>query len=234
MIKTVVISDIRLYREGIGRVLGNLNNISVVGVVENYAEILNLLEQNTVDIVLVDMRMPNGNEILSTMTLIFPDIKIIVIALPENDDYLLCIESGVAGYLSKESAIEDLVEAIIAVNQGSLYCPCNVTQCILKSVRKRDGGNRVKETKSSYLSSYDALTRRELQIVKLLAEGMPNKKIAQSLTIEVSTVKNHVHNILVKMGVENRSQVASLLQNQVTTHNRRSTDLDPKIDRLDL
>ena len=63
---------------------------------------------------------------------------------------------------------------------------------------------------------------------------MPNKKISQILTIEVSTLKNNVHNILVKMGSENRSQVASLLQNQVTIYNRRSTDLDPKIDRLDL
>ena len=231
MTTLAIVSDVRLYREGIGRVLSNINEINLVGVVEGRNEILNLLEQETLDTVLVDMRMSNGDAILSSITNLYSDTKIIVIALQENDDnYLSCVELGVSGYLSNESTIDDLLEAIITVGQGALYCPRNITQYILKSVRHRSIENKVKDAKTSYSTLHSGLTRREIEIVRFLAEGMSNKKIAQNLTIELSTVKNHVHNILVKMGVKNRAQIACLLQEKTFSHVNRSMDLDPQVD----
>lgn len=217
MINLVIVSDIRLYREGLGRILSETSSINVVGVLGNHNEVLHSLENNHLDVALLDMRMMNSTKILTSITNDFSQIKIIVIAVPENDDnFLLCAESGITGYLTKESTIEELVDAVKIVAEGSLYCPHSITQYILKCVKNKHDDHKVNDEKSSYSNLLNALTQREIQIVKLLAEGMSNKKIARKLTIELSTVKNHVHNILVKMGVESRAQVACLLRDNFT------------------
>lgn len=233
MVNLAIVSDIRLYREGIDRILSEVNSINVVGIAESNNEILNLLAISHLDVVLLDMRMPNSQLIVTSIANDYANAKIIVIAVPEDEDnYLLCVESGITGYLSKESSIEELIDAVKTVDKGSLYCPCSITQYILNCVRHKHkhNSNQINDVKLTYSKLINSLTQREMQIVKLLAEGMSNKKIAQTLTIELSTVKNHVHNILVKMGVESRSQVACLLQKNVFALRDRSLDLDPQLD----
>ena len=231
MVNLAIVSDIRLYREGIDRILSEINNINVVGIAESNDEILNLLGISHLDVVLLDMRMSNSQAIVTSIANDFANTKIIVIAVPEDDDnYLLCVEAGITGYLSRESSIEELIDAVKTVDKGSLYCPCSITQYILSSVKHKHSSNKINDVKLTYTKLINSLTQRELQIVKLLAEGMSNKKIAQTLTIELSTVKNHVHNILVKMGVESRTQVACLLQENIFSQRNRSLDLDLQLD----
>ena len=213
MINLVIVSDIRLYREGMGRILSEEPDINVAAVLEDYNEALHYLKNNHIDLMLLDMRMVNSCQILSSISNDFTQIKVIVIAVPENDDsFLLCAESGITGYLTKESTIDELIDAVKTVAKGSLYCPYSITQYILKCVKHKHDDHKINDAKISCSSLLNALTQREMQIVKLLADGLSNKAIARTLTIELSTVKNHVHNILVKMGVESRAQVACLLR----------------------
>jgi DNA-binding NarL/FixJ family response regulator len=230
VINLAIVSDIRLYREGLGRILSETDEINVVGVIESHEEIFKLLEFNQLDIMLLDMRMVNNYDILTAIIKDYADTKIIVLAVPENDEnYLLCVESGIAGYLAKESTIDDLVDAVKTVDKGNLYCPCVITQYILKSVKNIQKSHQINDIKFTYSKLLELLTQREFQIIKLLAEGNSNKQIANILTIELSTVKNHVHNILVKMGVDSRTRAVSLLQENDLIHQSRSLDLDPQI-----
>lgn len=217
MISLVIVSDIRLYREGLGRILSEVSGIDVVGVLESHSEALHYLENNHLDVILLDMRMMNSCKVLTSISSRHAQTKIIVIAVPENNDnFLLCAESGITGYLTKESSVEELINAIEMVNKGDLYCPRSITQYIMDSIKHKHSNNQVGEMKLTYSKLLNILTQRETQIVKLLAEGLSNKQIAKRLTIELSTVKNHVHNILVKMDVESRAQVVCLLRDNHT------------------
>lgn len=233
MINLAIISDIRLYREGIGSLLGDIDEFNVAGILENKTELSDFMIKQAVDITIVDMRMQDCNEILSSIQKKSSDTKIIVIAIPPNDDsYLLCVETGITGYLSKESSIDELINAIITVDKGGLHCPCSITQYILESVRHKRSENKIADLETNYSTLLDLLTRREIQIIKMLAEGMSNKKIASALTIELSTVKNHVHNILVKTGVESRTQIACMMQKNIFAYKNSSLDLDPHLGLL--
>ena len=230
MINLAVVSDIRLYREGLAGILGEVEKIKVVGVLGNHDETLKLLEHNHLDILLLDMRMVNGCKILTSITNNYVNIKIIVIAVPENNEnFLLCAESGITGYLTKESSIEELIDAVEIVDKGSLYCPHSITQYILKSIKHKHNDHQINEIKLTYSKLLNILTQRETQVIKLLAEGLSNKQIAKKLIIELSTVKNHVHNILVKMGVESRVKAACLLQGNNLIDKNGSLDLDTSI-----
>lgn len=231
MINLAIISDIRLYREGLGKILNEIEGINVVGVIEGYKEIFTISEIVQLDVVLLDIRMRDSMAMAASVTSEYSSVKIIVTAVPDNDNnYLQCIESGITGYLLNDSTIDELIDAVKTVDKGSMYCPCAITQYILRDVKNKRDEKKINEDKSGYSKSFNLLTQRELQIVNLLTEGMSNKAIAKNLTIELSTVKNHVHNILVKMGVESRTQVACMLQETVFIQRNRSIDLDPQLD----
>ena len=228
MINLVIISDIRLYREGLGRMLSEVDNINLVGLADAHDEAIGILGVNHLDVILLDMRMVDNCSVLTAITEKYVNTKIIVMAVPDNNDsFLLCAESGITGYLTNESTIEELIEAIKTVDRGGVYCPNSMTQYILKSIKHKH--DDVDEIKFKYSKLLRNLTQRETQVVKLLAEGLSNKQIAKKLTIELSTVKNHVHNILVKMCVESRAKCACLLQENFLTHKNESLDLDTLI-----
>lgn len=231
MLNIAIVSDIRLYREGLGKILSEIDKINVIDIKENQDDILSLLEVVHLDVVLLDMRMATSCTILSSMAKKYVNTKVIAVAVPENDaDYQLCVESGITGYISKESTVEELVDAIKTVHNGSIYCPYNITQFILKTVKSKNNINQINDIKLAYSKLLNVLTQREMQIAKLLAEGMSNKLIAKTLTIELSTVKSHVHSILVKMGVESRVQAANVLQENVINQRSDYLDLDPQLD----
>jgi len=228
MINLAIISDITLYREGIGKILRDMNEINVLGAYKNRHEVIKLLDGDRLDVILLDMRMPNCCEVLSLITKNYLNVKIIVIAVLENDDnYQRCIESEITGYLSKESTVEELIDAIITVDKGNLYCPKGITQYILRGIKNKR--NKINDMQIAYSSALNDVTKREMQIIQLLADGMSNKQIAKTLTIEISTVKNHVHNILVKLGVESRAKVACLLRNDDSFFRVRSLYLDQQM-----
>ena len=162
MINLAIVSDIRLYREGLGRILNEVDEINVVDVVESHNEILKLLEVNRLNMILLDMRTFDNCKVLTSITKNFVNTKIIVIAVPENDDnFLLCAESGIAGYLTKKSTIEELVDAIKTVDKGGLYCPSSITEYILNSIKHKHDDNQINEINLTYSKLLNILTQRE-------------------------------------------------------------------------
>ena len=215
MINLAIISNIRLYREGLVRILNDVAEIDVICITGSENKLLKCIEKKRLDVVLLDMGMENNFQELASLARQDSSIKIIVMGVSNSDDkYLICAEEGITGYLSRDSTVDELIEAIILVNKGDVYCPSDITKCILSSIKKHSLTHveQANKMQTKEIMKDDVLTIRESQIIKLLAQGMSNKKIANTLTIEISTVKNHVHNILVKMGAENRAQAACMLR----------------------
>ncbi len=207
-INLVIISDIRLYREGLASVLESENEFSVVTTCNCSANISaylqNSLQNDIMDLLLVDMVNTNCKDVLRSI-LNLP-LKKIALAVNETESEVIsCAEAGFAGYVSRDASIKDLINAVCATAHGELVCPPKIAGSLLRKVTALSG------------NQYDCanekrITHREMQIAKLINKGFSNKEIAKELCIEVSTVKNHVHNILEKLQIRRRSEVATKLQ----------------------
>lgn len=212
MIQMIIISDIRIYSDGLARILNNIDYIDVLATARNVVEAEHAVRKYNPNILLIDMTMTDGCRTVTRLQLLSPDIKQIALAVPNDEQCTIaCAKVGVMGYVSRESSLDELIDAVKKVNRGEFYCPPKIAATMLKKIKNILEPTRSQEEDEHiqiYSSLYNGLTRRELQIADLLACGLSNKQIARNLTIEVSTVKNHVHNILVKMGVDSRFKAA--------------------------
>lgn len=215
MINLAILSDIRLYCDGIRELLERTDTISVAGIAQNSDEILTLLENVHIDVILINIQLTTCNEVLALFTKKHVDAKIIVLNDFAAGNYNLThCNSNINGFLSSNSTIEELLEAIeTVINKDSVYCSDNIAQIALSS--RGSQRERADTAQFSHVGSFDDLTRRETQIIDLLVQGLSNKQISKVLAIEISTVKNHVHNILVKLGVESRARVACMFRNTI-------------------
>jgi len=216
MIKVIVISDIKIYCEGLSRVLSATYPLEVIGAENNFLDAIENIKQNVPDVILLDMTMADSCRIADNVMKISPQTKIVALAVSENEENIVgCAEAGITGYVAREASLDELIETVIGAQKGEFCCPPKIAACIFKTIQRI-----AKSTNNGCLSNFvhndesiiSALTKREQQIIRLMAAGQSNKKISCNLTIEVSTVKNHVHNILVKLGVNSRTQAVSLLQ----------------------
>ena len=212
-----IASDIALYRESIAKVLHQESNTTVVHLVASVDSLFSHLSLQQVDIVLLDMAMPGSQAAINTISSQYNECKIICLSVPEKEDEIIfCAEAGIYGYITRQSSVQELLKAVAMAASGEVYCPEFVAQYIFKRVRqqgtvipiyKNEHHERPKIIQSNVQPVLNRihLTPREKEIALLLQQGLPNKKIAQKLSIELSTVKNHVHNILSKVGAKNRS-----------------------------
>lgn len=217
MINVLIISDIKIYCEGLSQVLSKAEPIRIVSAVKSLDEAVAFFDQHTPDVVLLEMTIKNCTaivQLVSTISL----VKVIALSVSEDEGKLIeYAEAGINGYISRDSSIEDLVIAIKSAHQGECFCPPKIAACILKKIKTSCS---LSSTSTRFLTGIASsasvqkkhLTSREQQIAMLLGNGLSNKQIAKKLTIEVSTVKNHVHSILVKLDVKNRTQAVSQLQ----------------------
>jgi DNA-binding NarL/FixJ family response regulator len=207
MTRVVVGGQIRLYREGLVLLLAQEESIEVVGVGGNRAEIVERVDQLDPDVVLVDPTIPEGIETIRELAL-GREARVIALAYPENEtDMIACAEAGVCGYLTPEASVADLVAAIRVAADGELLCSPKMAGVLLRRVTALASGRSADNGASN-------LTMRELQVVRLIDEGLSNKQIASALEIELSTVKHHVHHILEKLEVARRSQAVARLRQQ--------------------
>jgi DNA-binding NarL/FixJ family response regulator len=154
------------------------------------------------EVALIDIGMPDkdGIEVTQALHQDAPEVKVIILGMIDlTDEIMACIEAGAAGYVLKEASFDYLVETIRSVHRGESFCSPQMTASLF---------SRIAELASKHIPKIPAssvkLTGRELEIMNLIAEGLPNKEIAQRLFIETQTVKNHVHNILDKLQLHNR------------------------------
>ncbi|PLR83150.1 DNA-binding response regulator [Bacillus canaveralius] len=211
--KIVIIDDHQLFREGVKRILDFENSFEVLAEGDDGSEAIELVEQNQPDVVIMDINMPRINGVEATRQLIdkYPDTRVIILSIHDDENYVThALKSGASGYLLKEMDADALVEAVKVVADGGSYLHPRVTHNLVKEYRRlvaEQSGNG-----DQYIQHADIrrplhlLTRRECEVLQLLADGKSNRGIGESLFISEKTVKNHVSNILQKMNVNDRTQ----------------------------
>ena len=230
MIKIIIISDIKIYCEGLRQILDNSHLIRVIGAVSNINDTILTIERDIPDVILLDMTMIDSCNLVQKLVKECPFSRVVALAVPKDEHSIVeCAEAGIKGYVARESSVNELIEAIIETDNGEFYCPSKISACIFKKVKdlaQHTENKRLPMEIDEGLQQYESLTTREQQIASLLGHGLSNKHIASRLTIEVSTVKNHVHNILVKLDVKSRTQAASRLQRVAFSNQIRFIELD--------
>ncbi len=205
MPRLIIVTEVRLYLEGLADVLRRQDGVEVAGTAATYLEALDLLTDERPQVVLLDSSMPTGLELCARMARVAPEVRIVALGLAEEEkDVLAFAEAGVAGYVPRNGSFEDLVSAIKCAERGELLCSPRIAATLFRhaaaSLRRGARGEP-----DLGLSS---LTRREIEILDLISAGLSNKEIAGRLGIELATVKNHVHHLLQKLGVTRRVDAA--------------------------
>jgi two-component system, NarL family, nitrate/nitrite response regulator NarL len=204
--RILLVTDIRLYREGIESVLAGRAGIEVVAAASARAEAVELAGRLRPEIALVDIVMPDAVEGVRAIRRAAPGVKILALTVAETEaEVLTCVEAGVSGYVTRESSVDDLVAAIQSAGRDEMLCSPRIAATLVRHVAALAAG-------AGRVRSEELLTGRELEIVALIDEGLSNKEIASRLLIEVPTVKNHVHNILEKLQVRRRADAAAALR----------------------
>lgn len=200
-INLAVVDDHVMVREGLIQLLELDKDIKVVGQAGDGTQCLELLKNVKIDVMLLDINMPimNGLEVLKIMRERNDDTKVVVLTIHNEVEYLLkAVDIGVNGYMLKDSDSDELKKAIYSVYNGEIYIQPKLTPLLNARLLNRNEDER----------KVDCLTKREYEVLKLLAEGMFNKEIASQLSISERTVKNHVSNIFKKISVADRTQAA--------------------------
>ena len=200
-VKIMIADDHSMIREGLKSLLELEGDIQVVAEAEDGVDCLEKLKICTPDVLLLDINMPrkNGLEVLQTLKSSKSKVKVLVLTVHNEVEYLMkAVDIGIDGYILKDSESAELKKAIFSIVEGENYIqPSLIPSLNSKMIEKnRDEGK------------IESLTKRELEVLKLLAVGMYNKEVAEKLNISERTVKNHVSNIFKKIEVTDRTQAA--------------------------
>jgi two-component system, NarL family, response regulator DegU len=210
--KIVIIDDHQLFREGVKRILDFEPTFQVVAEGDDGSEAISLVDQYQPDVIIMDINMPNRNGVEATAELIekYPDSKVIILSIHDDENYVThALKTGATGYLLKEMDADALVEAVKVVADGGSYLHPRVTHNLVKEYRRLssdEGGTDKYISQVEIRRPLHLLTRRECEVLQLLADGKSNRGIGEALFISEKTVKNHVSNILQKMNVNDRTQ----------------------------
>jgi DNA-binding NarL/FixJ family response regulator len=200
-IRILLAEDQTLMRQGLKTLLEIEDDLRVVSEAENGEEAVRLTLQLRPDIVLMDVQMPkmNGVEATAAICQAWPAVKIIILTTFDRDDYVFQgVRAGALGYLLKDSPAQKLYETIRRVHAGEIFIQPEIASRALRATIHPSG------------DLIEPLSEREQEVLVMLAQGVPNKEIADKLHIAEGTVKNHVSNILDKLQVQNRTQAADL------------------------
>ena len=202
-IKVLIVDDHQVVRQGLRTFLELQTDIVVVGEAADGQVALEMVCQLQPDVVLMDLVMPRLDGITATRQIIEQGSGVKVIALTsfaEDDKVFPAIQAGASSYLLKDVSPDDLVEAIRAVHRGEARLHPDIARKLMEQVAQQAG--------LTHQSIPDDLTGRELDVVRLVAKGHNNHKIAQALFISEKTVKTHISNILGKLHLNDRTQLA--------------------------
>ncbi len=201
-IRVVICDDHSVVRYGITHLLSNEPGIEVSGQAASGSELLKVLEKTPFDVIIIDMELGDyqGTEIIEQIKHLNADAKIIVYSAHSDETLIYrAIELGVQGYILKQSDYTELTRAIQTIYQGGSLLESSIATKLLRFMRSnQDGANS------------DSLSRREIEVLMLLASGKSNRTIADSLFISERTVKFHVSSILAKLQAKNRTEAALL------------------------
>lgn len=215
--RLLIVDDHVLVRKGISMFLEIEESIEIVGEADNGREALRLAKVLCPDVILLDLVMPQGDgmEAISHFRQEMPDLKIIVLTTFEDEHRVkAAFKAGAHGYLLKDADGATLLQAIQAVQKGGMPLHPTITQHLLKA----NGQNGH--------SGYDCLSKREKEVLRLVARGVSNKEIALALQLSKGTVKIHVSNILAKLHMASRTEAAAwMIQAGLLTDETNSSQL---------
>jgi len=200
-IRVLVVDDHAIIRKGVRAVLDLVPDVDLVGEAENGAQAVKLEQELIPDVVLMDLMMPemNGIECIKQIKAQRPKARILVLTNFAGEEMIFpAIKAGAMGYHLKDSSPEALIDAIRQVNQGVAALHPSIAKKVLEEFHN---------TEKQHLSE-EPLTHRELEVLRLIAQGLENKEIAEQLVISDATVRTHVSNILGKLHLASRTQAA--------------------------
>jgi two-component system, NarL family, nitrate/nitrite response regulator NarL len=200
----LILSDIRFFREGLAEVLRREGRFATVGLAANVDEALAAADAAP-QIILIDVALPDGLTAVPRLRNLSPQPQIVALALAETEPAVIAwAEAGVSGYVPRSAALGELVSLLEGIMRGEQACSGNIAAGLLRWISQSP--RRVATMAS--VAEPSSLTVREEQVVRLIGAGLSNKEIARQLKIGLGTTKSHVHNVLGKLELKRRGQVA--------------------------
>ena len=203
-IKILIVDDHPMMRDALQMSLAGETDLQVIGEASNGIEALKLLEMLKPDVILMDLLMPqmDGLETIGQIFKSNPHAKIMVLSSMEDEERVVsAVQAGALGYFPKSAPRQYLLEAIRKIADGVPYMPAGITMKLFQGMRRT-------KTVPSFETQI-TLTQRQQEILSLLAEGKPDDEIGKTLHLQESTVRAHVHHILQRLGLKNRSQAVA-------------------------
>jgi two-component system, NarL family, nitrate/nitrite response regulator NarL len=195
---------VRFYREGLALALGRRRGLEVVAAVADLDELFRQLDVAATDVVLLDLGFDDGLRAVRTISAAYPGTSVVALQVDDVvDGAIAWIEAGATSFVAREASVEEVVTSIEATVAGGAAVSPRLAAIMIERVRQFARAERV---------AAPALTHREREVAALIEDGLSNKQIASRLSIEVPTVKNHVHNILEKLHVSRRGEAAAELR----------------------
>lgn len=207
MIRILIADDQLLFAENLKIMLETLtDDLRIIGIAANGKQAIEMTEALQPDIVLMDIRMPNMNGIDATKAILNKNKKqkIVIMTTFQEENYVsTTLSSGAVGYLLKTMRSQDLISALRAVNEGVVLLSAQVIEHLVKPEEPTVN----EETKRRYKQLFDSFSKREKEVLRLIAEGHSNHRIAQELYLSEPTVRNYISSIYTKLGTNNRLEV---------------------------
>ena len=197
-IRVFIVSENRLLRDTLVRIFGQEQDLAVVGAARLYREVIEEISSTHPDVLLLNppaLAMPDLSD-LSRIRRRAPQMRVVALGMEESEEaFLAAVRAGVVGYVLKDAYSADVIAAVRLAAQGEAVCPPRLCLCLFAHFAKQPTG-----VPKLRLRTRLPLTRREQELVPMIAQGLTNKEIAAQLNISAQTVKNHVHRILQKAG----------------------------------
>ena len=204
-IKIAIVDDEKLIRDSLKIIIGSDKDLEVVSLCANGEEAYSFCKDNPVDVVLMDIRMPKVDGVTGTRLIkeTFPNTKVLILTTFNDDEYIFdAMNYGASGYLLKDTSHEIVIDSIKGVHQGNVIMNSKVASKMLQNTPANEA-TAVEHIKSSF-----SLTCREIDVIKSISEGLTNKEISERLYVTEGTVKNYITEILSKLNLRDRTQIA--------------------------
>lgn len=203
-IKIILTDDHQVVRDGLKAMLSGVQDIQIIAQAASGEELFEILLKNKADVLILDIELPDisGLEICSRVAVSYPDLKILILSMYTGEDFIFkALAEGARGYLPKNTTRDELVQAIRSIAKGKEYYSPLISDIMLKSYIKKA------KSKNSVDKDLDELSKRELEVLKMLAEGVPNYEIADKLFISIRTVESHKSHIMQKLELHTTAEL---------------------------
>ncbi|MBE7100366.1 MAG: response regulator transcription factor [Clostridiales bacterium] len=208
-IKVLVVDDQKELAEEIGSVLSSDPELAFIGTAADGFDALEKIAQNTPDVVLLDIRMPNMNGVVATQRIKaeYPNVKVVILTTFDDSDYILnAINNGASGYLLKDLSGNMLIDAVKNAHAGDTILPAKIARRIADAAKHVAADREIKLTRAFGLSD------REVEIALMIYEGFTNRQISAALKLSEGTTRNYVSSIYEKTKTENRASVVEAIR----------------------